>query len=367
MLIGVPKEQKTAETRVGMTPGGVEMLVDRGHEVLVETGAGTGTGISNTEYEEAGATIVEDAATAWETDLVVKVKEPQASEYEYLEDQIVFTYFHLAAFEELTHELLETDVTAIAYETVEEPDGTMPLLRPMSQVAGRMAPLMGVKYLSRQDGGRGVLPTGLPGVEPATVSVIGGGTVGANAARIAANLGSEVTILEIDQNRLVTLESDLPINVSTQYSTPSSVREAVVESDVVIGAVLVTGKEAPTVVEEADVAAMQDGSVIVDVAVDQGGCVATTHPTTHPDPVFEKHGVVHYAVANMPSAYPLTATKGLTNATISYVIDIAEKGWKTALEEDDALRRGLNVAAGSVTYEPVADEFDLEYVPFEDL
>lgn len=366
MDIGVPLERKTAETRVGMTPEGVAQLASAGHSVAVESGAGEHSDIPDEAYRDAGATIV-DRETAWDRDLLVKVKEPQPEEFEYLDGQIVFTYFHLAAFPELTDELIETGTIAIAYETVERDDGSMPLLRPMSQVAGRMAPIVGSKYLSRQEGGRGVLPTGLPGVEPADVVVIGGGTVGANAARVAAGIGSEVTILELDQERLADLEERMPAGVTTRFSNPTSVREAVAAADLVVGAVLVPGAEAPEVVSEEDVKAMQNGAVVVDVAVDQGGCVATTHATTHDDPVYVEHGVVHYAVANMPSAYPRTATYGLTNATIPYVRDIANKGWRGALAEDPVLARGLNVARGHVTEKPVAEEFDREHVPFERL
>jgi len=366
MIVGVPKEQKDSENRVGMTPSGVQRLTAAGHTVRIEEGAGSGSGIPDSAYEEAGAEIV-DQDTAWDTDMVVKVKEPLKQEYAYLDDQILFTYLHLAAVPELTKELLDTDVIAIAYETVEEEDGSLPLLRPMSQVAGRMSALMGAQYLVRHEGGKGLLPTGIPGVAGAEVVVVGGGTVGVNAARVAAGMGADVTILEINQARMVELEADLPENVTTVFSDPTSISEHVRSADIVIGAVLVTGDAAPELVNEDDVRAMDDGSVIVDVAVDQGGCVATTRPTSHSDPVYTEHDVVHYAVTNMPGAYARTATQGLTNATIDHVLALAEKGWEQACQDDPVLRRGLNVAQGRLTEQPVADHLGLGYTPFEQL
>lgn len=365
MIVGVPRERKDSENRVGMTPSGVERLTADGHTVRIEEGAGTGSGIPDTAYKDAGAEIV-DQETAWDTDMVVKVKEPLEEEYDLLDDQLLFTYLHLAAFPELTERLLETDVVAIAYETVEE-DGQLPLLRPMSQVAGRMAALMGAQYLVRHEGGKGLLPTGIPGVAGAEAAVIGGGTVGANAARVAAGIGCDVTVLEIDQARMAELEAELPENVNTVFSSPSSISEHVRDADIVIGAVLVPGDAAPELVSEDDVRAMEDGSVVVDVAVDQGGCIATTHPTSHSDPVYTEHGVVHYAVTNMPGAYARTATYGLTNATIDHVAELAEKGWRQACEDSPALRKGLNVAEGHLTERPVADHLGLEYTPFEEL
>lgn len=366
MIVGVPRERKDSENRIGMTPSGVQRLTSAGHTVRVEEGAGTGSGIQDTAYEEAGAEIVDQAA-AWDTDMVVKVKEPLEQEYELLDDQVLFTYLHLAAFPELTQELLDTDVVAIAYETVEEADGTLSLLRPMSQVAGRMSALMGAQYLVRHEGGKGLLPAGIPGVAGAETVIIGGGTVGANAARVAAGIGCDVTVLEVDQGRMAELEAELPENVNTVFSSPSSISEHVRDADIVIGAVLVTGDAAPELVSEDDVRAMEDGSVIVDVAVDQGGCVATTRPTSHSDPVYTEHGVVHYAVTNMPGAYARTATRGLTNATIDHVLELAEQGWEQACQDDPALRKGLNVAHGQLTERPVADHLGLEYTPFEQL
>jgi alanine dehydrogenase len=365
MLIGVPKERKNNENRVGMTPAGVQQLTANGHSVRVEKGAGQGSGIHDQEYQDAGADIVDQSAT-WDVDMVVKVKEPLEQEYAFLDDQIIYTYFHLAAFKELTQQLLDTDVTAIAYETVEE-NGRLPLLEPMSQVAGRMAPLMGAYYQTRHNQGRGKLPAGIPGVKPAKVAVIGGGTVGGNAAKIAAGLGCDVTVLELDQQRMKELENQLPANVSTEFSNQTNIAREVEAADIVIGAVLVPGAQAPTVVTKGHIKSMKDGSVVVDVAVDQGGCVATTKPTSHSKPTYTKHGVVHYAVTNMPGAYARTATYGLTNATIKYATEIADKGWKQACEDNPAIRSGLNVAEGQLTIEPVADQFGLDYTAFEDL
>jgi alanine dehydrogenase len=365
MLIGVPRERKDNENRVGMTPSGVQKLTDSGHTVRIEQGAGEGSGIPDTAYKDAGAEIV-DQDEAWDVEMVVKVKEPLEDEYRYLDDQLVFTYFHLAAFPELTDQLLGTDVTAIAYETVEL-EGRLPLLKPMSEVAGRMAPLMGAAYQTIHTGGRGVLPPGMPGVSPAQVTVIGGGTVGKNAAQVAAGMGCDVTVLELDAERMEHLEDVLPDNVDTVLSNRTSIRDHVTDSDIVIGAVLVPGDAAPEVVTEEMVEDMPDGSVIVDVAVDQGGCVATTRPTSHSDPVYTEHGVVHYAVTNMPGAYARTATYGLTNATLPYVLELAEKGWEQACRDSEPLRKGLNVAKGRLTEEPVADHLGKEYTPPEDL
>ncbi|MDY6771630.1 MAG: alanine dehydrogenase [Candidatus Nanohaloarchaea archaeon] len=365
MLIGVPQERKDNENRVGMTPAGVQKLVSNGHTVRIEEGAGRGSGISDDAYRQAGAEFV-GQDDSWDVDMVVKVKEPLESEYGYLDDQLIFTYFHLAAFPDLTEKLLDTDVTAVAYETVEE-GGDLPLLRPMSQVAGRMAPLMGAYYQTRHNNGRGVLPPGMPGVEPADVTVVGGGTVGKNAAEVAAGMGADVTVLEIDQARMEHLEDVLPANVDTVLSNEVNIEKHVTGSDIVVGAVLVPGAAAPEVVTEDHVRGMDDGSVIVDVAVDQGGCVATTRPTHHSDPTYVEHGVVHYAVTNMPGAYARTATYGLTNATIDYAVELADKGWKQACQDNPALRKGLNVAGGRVTEQPVAEEFGMDYTPPEDL
>lgn len=364
MQIGIPRERKTGENRVAITPQGVAKLIDNGHTVQIASEAGTGSGITDTDYQDAGATIV-DQETAWDSDMVMKVKEPLEDEYEYLDDQILFTYLHLAAFPDLTERLLETDVTAIAYETVQTDDGSLPLLKPMSQVAGRMAPLMASYFLTEHQGGSGTLPMGLPGVMPSKAVVIGGGTVGTNAAKVASDLGADVTIIEIDQERLNYLDDHLDVN--TRFSTEDAIADEITDADIVVGAVLVPGDSAPTVVTDEHVQAMPEGSVIVDVAVDQGGCVATTEPTSHDDPVTETHGILNYAVTNMPGAYARTATYGLTNATLPYAVEIANKGWKQACQDNRALRNGLNVADQNVTYEAVARVFDKSYTAFKDV
>ncbi|MDY6771706.1 MAG: alanine dehydrogenase [Candidatus Nanohaloarchaea archaeon] len=367
MQIGVPKERKDEEHRVALTPDGVETLVSDGHDVIVEQDAGTGAGFSDQDYRDAGADIV-DQDQAWDADLGVKVKEPLEEEYDYLDDDTtLFTYFHLAADEDLTDEVLDSGMTAIAYETVED-DGDLPLLEPMSQVAGRMAPLMGAYHQSRPEGGKGVLPPGIDGADPGTMTVVGGGTVGRNAAEVAAGMGADVTVLDIDQQRLDELDQELPYDIDYRESTREAVHDEVQDSDIVVGSVLVAGAEAPTVVEEHDVEAMDDGSVIVDVAVDQGGCVETTYrATSHSDPTYEEHGVLHYTVDNMPAAYANTATEGLEDATLPYIREIADNGWKQAMAADDGLKQGLNAADGELTYEAVADTFDLDYTEPGDL
>ncbi|MDY6778241.1 MAG: alanine dehydrogenase [Candidatus Nanohaloarchaea archaeon] len=363
MEIGIPRERKEEEHRVALTPDGVATLSGDGHEILVEHGAGTGAGFTDEEYREAGASLV-DRDEVWDADLNIKVKEPLEEEYGYLdEDTTLFTYFHLAADEELTEEVLESGMTAIAYETVEDGDD-LPLLEPMSEVAGRMAPLMGAYHQSRPQGGKGVLPPGTDGVDAANVTVVGGGTVGSNAAEVAAGMGADVTVLDIDEKRLEELEGEIPYDIKTRESTEEAVSEEVRDTDILVGSVLVAGAKAPTVVYEEDVRAMDDGSVVVDVAVDQGGCVETTeHATSHSNPTYERYGVLHYAVDNMPAAYANTATRGLEDATLSYVRDIAEKGWRQAMEDDPGLRRGLNAADGELTYEQVADAFDMSFSP----
>lgn len=366
MQIGVPAEIKDNENRVGLTPDGAETLVDDGHRVVVEAGAGDGAGFSDGLYEDAGAEIG-SAEDAWGADLQVKIKEPLEDEYAFLdEDTTLFTYFHLAADEELTDEVLDSGMTAIAYETVEE-DGELPLLRPMSQVAGRMAPMMGAYYQSKPEGGAGTLAPGIPGVEPAQVMVLGGGTVGENAARVASGMGADVTVYEKDQGRMEELDRMLDANVDTRISNRYNIREALPDTDMVIGAVLVKGASAPTVIEEQDLELMDEGSVIVDVAVDQGGCIETTEPTTHTDPVYEHDGVLHYAVTNMPAAYPETSTEGITNATLPYIREIADLGWEEAVDQDDALRDGVNAVDGHLIYENVAQSFDKEYTELEEL
>lgn len=364
MQIGVPQEQKTGEHRVAITPEGVQTLQENGHTIQIEEGAGTGSGITDAAYEDAGATLV-DQKTAWDSDMVMKVKEPLEDEYQFLDDQILFTYLHLAAFPELTDRLLETDVTAIAYETVETQDNTLPLLKPMSQVAGRMAPLMASYFLTEHSGGSGTLPMGLPGVKPSKTVIIGGGTVGKNAAMVAQSLGSDVMVIELDQERMNYVEDHLDVN--TRFSTQQAISEEVKDADIVVGAVLVPGNKAPTVVTDDDVRNMPNGSVLVDVAIDQGGCIATSEPTSHDDPITTKHDVVHYAVTNMPGAYAKTATYGLTNATLPYAVEIANKGWKKACQENNALQNGLNIASQQVTYKAIADVFDKSYTSFDSL
>lgn len=364
MQIGVPKEIKDSENRVGMTPEGVEALTDDGHDVLIEEGAGAGVDIPDTAYEEAGAEVVDQDA-AWDTDLTVKIKEPLEQEYDLLdEDTTLFTYLHLAADEGLTEEIVDSGMTAIAYETVED-DGDLPLLQPMSEVAGRMAPLMGAYHQSKHEGGAGILPPGVSDSDPGQITVVGGGTVGANAAEVASGMGADVTVFEKDRDRMTELDEEL--DAAIEYSEHEAIQDALPDTDVLVGAVLVSGAQAPTVVSEDDVELMDEGSVVVDVAVDQGGCVETTRATSHSDPTYEHEGVVHYAVDNMPGAYPKTATDGITSATLPYIRDIADKGWTEALADDPTLRKGLNAADGELTYGPVAEAFDMEYTDPEDL
>ncbi len=371
MIVGVPKEVKVAEKRVALTPAGARELITYGHKVIVEYNAGAGSGYSDQEYAAAGANIV-DTLWVWEAaDFIVGVKEPIASEWHRIRrGQTIFTYFHLAASEELTRALLRSGATCIAYETVELADRTLPLLIPMSQVAGSMAPLEGAKYLQSRFGGCGVLLPGVPGVSPANVVILGGGGVaGSCAARIAVGLGADVYALDTSEEKLQKLCAELP-EVNAVISTRETILTHIARAHLVIGAVLVHGAKAPKLILEDDLNIMRDGAVIVDVAVDQGGCVETIKPRTHDDPVYtvrnaQGGGIVHYGVANMPGAYPHTSTKALTNATMPYVLEIARRGWQRALAEDEALCKGLNICNGNVTYKGVADEFGLEYVPPE--
>ncbi|WP_457637984.1 alanine dehydrogenase [Oceanithermus sp.] len=365
MKIGVPKEIKTLENRVAMTPGGVESLVKRGHQVLVERGAGLGSGLSDAEYEAAGAKMV-SVDEAWGADMVVKVKEPIAPEYKYLRPGLIlFTYLHLAADETLTRTMLESGVTGIAYETVQTEDGALPLLVPMSEVAGRMATQEGAKYLEKSFGGRGVLLGGVPGVQPAEVVIIGGGTVGINAAKIAVGMGAKVTILDVNHARLQYLDDVFGGRLVTLTSNEANIKEAIRYADVLVGAVLIPGAKAPHLVTREMLSLMKEGSVIVDVAVDQGGCVETIKPTTHAEPTYVVDGVVHYGVANMPGAVPRTSTFALTNQTLPYAIELAENGLD-ALKSDPALLRGLNTHQGKLTYAAVAEAFGLPYTPPEE-
>ncbi|MBU8880754.1 alanine dehydrogenase [Bacillus sp. FJAT-29790] len=366
MIIGVPKEIKNNENRVAMTPASVYTLVTAGHEVLVEFDAGLGSGFSNEDYQEVGAKIVPSAADAWAAEMVMKVKEPLASEYTYFrEGLILFTYLHLAAEPELAKALTDKGVTAIAYETVEV-NRTLPLLSPMSEVAGRMATQIGAQFLQKTNGGKGILLAGVPGVGRGKVTIVGGGAVGINAAKMAIGLGASVTIIDLSPERLRQLDDIFGNSIQTLMSNPFNIAQAVKESDLVVGAVLIPGAKAPKLVTEEMVKEMSPGSVVIDVAVDQGGIFETVDRiTTHDNPTYEKHGVVHYAVANMPGAVPRTSTIALTNVTIPYALQIANKGVKKAVEDNAALKLGVNVINGSITYEAVARDLGYEYVPVE--
>jgi alanine dehydrogenase len=357
MVIGVPKEIKDHETRVGCVPSMVTTLREHGHEVLVETGAGVGSSIPDSEYSDAGARIVPDAATAWgKADLVVKVKEPQVSEYQFFRPGLIlFTYLHLAPLPELTEALLESHVSAVAYETIREHDHSLPLLTPMSEVAGRMAVQVGAFYLEKPNGGRGILLGGIPGVGPANVVIIGGGIVGNNAAKMACGLGANVTMIDRNLSRLRELDDIFSNSIRTLASNVHTVREAVQQADLVVGAVLIPGASAPRLVRADMVAQMKPGAVIVDVAIDQGGCVETAHPTTHTDPVYYVGEVLHYCVSNMPAAVPHTSTLGLTNATVPYLLLLADNGLESACEKSKALREGVNVYDGNIVCRGVAE------------
>ncbi|MEN9103487.1 alanine dehydrogenase [Bacillus subtilis] len=366
MIIGVPKEIKNNENRVALTPGGVSQLISNGHRVLVETGAGLGSGFENEAYESAGAEIIADPKQVWDAEMVMKVKEPLPEDYVYFRKGLVlFTYLHLAAEPELAQALKDKGVTAIAYETVSE-GRTLPLLTPMSEVAGRMAAQIGAQFLEKPKGGKGILLAGVPGVSRGKVTIIGGGVVGTNAAKMAVGLGADVTIIDLNADRLRQLDDIFGHQIKTLISNPVNIADAVAEADLLICAVLIPGAKAPTLVTEEMVKQMKPGSVIVDVAIDQGGIVETVdHITTHDQPTYEKHGVVHYAVANMPGAVPRTSTIALTNVTVPYALQIANKGAVKALADNAALRAGLNTANGHVTYEAVARDLGYEYVPAE--
>ncbi len=368
MIIGVPKEIKDNEYRVAMTPGGVNHLVHEGHEVWVQHTAGEGSGFADEDYEKAGARIVPAAADAWSAEMVVKVKEPQPAEYDFLRsDLTLFTYLHLAAEEKLTRAMMSSGVTGIAYETVELANGHLPLLQPMSEVAGRMAAQIGAYYLEKMNGGRGKLMSGIPGVRPADVVVIGGGTVGTSAARIALGLGANVSIIDINLDRLRYLDEVLGGRLVTIASNRTNIAEAVKRADLVIGAVLVKGARAPKLVTREMISTMKPGSVVVDVAVDQGGCIETTHATTHSHPTFLVDGVVHYCVSNMPGAVPRTSTYGLNNATLPYMVKLANLGATEAIKQDPALAKGVNTYQGHITYPAVAETFGLPWTPLSEL
>ena len=365
MIIGVPREIKDHEARVGVVPAGVKALTEAGHKVLVETKAGVQSGFSDADYQDAGAEIVGDAGNVWgKSDIVVKVKEPIEPEYAYFREGLVlFTYLHLAPLPELTKKLLDTKVIGIAYETVRDKQSTLPLLTPMSEVAGRMSVQVGASYLEKEKGGRGILLGGVPGVPPAHVTVIGGGVVGTNAARIALGFGAKVTLVDLNLNRLREIDDIFGGRVYTLASNSYNVAQATREADLVIGGVLIPGATAPKIVTKAMVSRMKKGAVIVDVAIDQGGCVETARPTSHSNPSYEVDGVIHYCVTNMPGAVPHTSTLGLTNATFPYLMRLANLGAKEALKQDAGLAEGLNTWFGKLTYRAVAESQQKEWTP----
>jgi len=369
MRIGVPTEIKNSENRVALSPAGILQLVSRGHEVLIEAGAGLGSGFTNEQYTEAGAHLVSTPEEAWAVDMVMKVKEPQPEEYiHFKEGLILFTYLHLAAEPELTKALVQNKVVGIAYETIQKEDGTLPLLTPMSEVAGRMAAQLGAQYLEKPKGGKGVLLSGIPGVKRSKVSIIGGGVVGTNVAKIAIGLGADVTILDLNPDRLRELDDQFGSEINTLMSNPLNIAEAAKESDLIIGAVLIPGAKAPKLVTEDMVKSMKEGSVLLDVAIDQGGIFETVDRiTTHDAPIYVKHGVVHYAVANIPGAVPKTSTIGLANVTVPYVLEIADKGYVKASVENQAIMKGINTLESAVTYQAVAEAHRLEYKTAESI
>lgn len=363
MIIGVPKEIKPSENRVALTPAGAYELVKRGHTVYIQSTAGEGSGFSDEEYITAGAKLQPTIEATYDiAEMIIKVKEPIQQEYNLIKkDQLVFTYFHFASYEPLTHAMIKSEAVCLAYETVELSDRSLPLLVPMSEVAGRMAIQEGAKYLEKPMKGRGILLGGVPGVPPAKVMILGGGIVGTQAAKMAAGLGANVTILDINLNRLRQLDDIMAANVNTVYSNSYNIRSLIKDHDLIVGAVLIPGAKAPNLITRDMLKEMRPGTVLVDVAVDQGGCIETCKPTTHEDPVFVIDDVVHYCVANMPGAVPYTSTIALTNATLPYAIQLADKGWKKACNENIPLRKGLNVVRGKVVYKGVADAFGLPY------
>jgi alanine dehydrogenase len=369
MRIGVLKEIKTKEHRVALTPEGVEQMREHGHDVFVETDAGNGSYRANKEYENAGAIICNSPEEIYQqSEMIMKVKEPLAVEYPLIQKgQILFTYFHFAASMELTKAVMDSGAVAVAYETVEKKNGSLPLLTPMSEVAGRLAIQEGAKYLEKTYGGRGVLLSGVPGVDPGTVLIIGGGIVGTNAARIACGLGAKVYLLDNNPERLRYLSDIMPKNCFPIMSNPATIRRFLMEADLVVGAVLIPGAVAPKLITRDMLKIMKKGSVIVDVAIDQGGCVETAKPTTHDDPIYEVDGIIHYCVANMPGAVSYTSTKALTNVTLPYALEIANKGLKKAARENPDIAKGINIINGKITYKAVAEAFDLEYSKLESL
>lgn len=369
MIVGVIKEIKNQEYRVAMTPSGAEQMVAHGHTVMVEKSGGEGSGFTDDMYVEAGAVIIDTPAEIFEkADMIMKVKEPLASEYAMIRPgQVLFTYFHFAADKGLTDAMIASKSVDIAYETVETPSRSLPLLVPMSEVAGRMSVQQGAKYLEKTFGGCGKLLAGVPGVEPATVLVVGGGIVGTQAAKVAAGVGANVTIMDISLDRIRYLDDIMPANVNTVVSSPHAIRKMLPEVDLLVGAVLIPGAKAPKLVTADMIKLMKKGAVVVDVAIDQGGCLETSKATSHDDPIYEVDGVIHYCVANIPGAVAYTSTKALTNATLPYALQLADKGWKKALKENADLAKGANIIDGKVTYKGVADAFDLEFTDIETL
>jgi alanine dehydrogenase len=363
MIIGVLKEIKADENRVAMSPGGVEFMRQNGHSILIEKDAGQPSGFDNALYKKAGAEIVKGSESIFErAKMILRVKEPQPSEYKLLKKgQIYFAYLHLAASKEVTHAMLDSGMVGIAYETIQMDNGSLPLLKPMSEVAGDMSIQQGAKYLEMAQGGHGVLLGGVPGVDPATVVILGGGVVGINAAKLASGLGAKVYILDIDLDRLRYLSDVMPGHCITLMSSPAAIREVLPKADVVVGAVLVPGSITPTLVSRDMLKNMKKGSVLVDVSIDQGGCFETSKETTHADPTYTVDGIVHYAVSNMPGALPRTSTLALNNATLPYAVEIANLGWKKAMQENPEIKRGANVVEGKVTYKGVADAFGLKH------
>ncbi len=363
MKVGIPKEIKQGESRVGMTPAGVAELIKHGHHVFVQHTAGEGSGFSDAAYEHVGAEILPTIEEVYaQSDMIIKVKEPIEPEYALVrKGQLVYTYFHFASDRPLTEAMIKSGAVCLAYETVEESDHSLPLLRPMSEVAGRMAVLNGAYYLQKTKGGKGKLISGVPGVKPTKVLVLGGGTVGEAAARMAAGMGADVVITDISLPRLRQLSIELPANVTTLYSSEHNIRQELRDVDIVIGSVLIPGDKTPHLITRDMLSLMEPGTVLVDVAIDQGGCFETSHPTTHADPVYTVDGIVHYCVANIPGAVPNTSTLALTNATLKYALQLADKGWRKACEENPALRKGLNIVEGKVVFKPVADVWGLKY------
>lgn len=363
MRIGIPKEIKQGESRVGMTPAGVAELIKHGHQVFVQHTAGEGSGFPDEAYEHVGAEILPTIEDVYaQSEMIIKVKEPIEPEYPLIrKDQLVYTYFHFASDRPLTEAMIKSGAVCLAYETVEEADHSLPLLRPMSEVAGRMAVLNGAYYLQKTKGGKGKLISGVPGVKPTKVLVLGGGTVGEAAARMAAGMGADVLITDISLPRLRQLSIELPANVTTLYSSDHNIRQELRDVDIVIGSVLIPGDKTPHLITRDMLSLMEPGTVLVDVAIDQGGCFETSHPTTHAEPVYTVDGIVHYCVANIPGAVPNTSTMALTNATLKYALQLADKGWRKACEDNPALRKGLNIVEGKVVFKPVADVWGLKY------